>query len=659
MASAVEFILSLKDKITGPAKTAKASLDGVRSSLKSVDTATRSVARASGLGQQQLYRFGATSKNVGIAADMLSKVLGGKTAVGFVRAHAAATRVAASLPTMGQAASAAGSGMMAAGGAAMLLGGALVAVATGGIGLAGVGAKYAAEMAGFRENTMFAYKYITGSEDKAKMMFATAQNMARVTGGSTVSMAESMREMMAGGFSGTDAKNITLAMADVAALNPKANIGTIATQISQMKGAGKVSMNDLKPMLDAGINDDIFYKVLREMSGLGDTNKDQQKLKKLMEDGKVSADTGIAAIQETIFRMGNKQGLGAIAQDKSLHTVTGQIDAAKNMVEQLFLEIQSGTTGNAFGKLATQFKNFIDPESSSGQRILGLLNAMATTAGKLLDSLSGGTLGAVLDGMLVAFEALAPIALSFWAGLSAGFGEAYRAAKEIFDAISGGKGPTLDLVGIAKTLGTAFAWVAVGVGAALAVISAITVAIGLVIFGIGVGIVDLVGWMAESAAKLMAWSDEAPRIAGQFIAGLVLGIKDGIVDVVGAMKQMGNSAIAAVEDVFTIESPSKVMKRIGGYVAEGFTIGVEGGSPDATSAVAGMVAPSALGTVAGVGGGGGGGSFNVGGIVINIDGAAADGSSGLAAEMAEQVEAAMRAVYARWASEMGAAPAAV
>ena len=654
MASAVEFVMSLKDKITGPAKAAKASLDGVRSSLKSVDTATRAVARASGLGQQQLYRFGATSKNVGVAADMISKIVGGRTAAGFVRAHASATKLAASMPTMGQAVNAAGSGLAAMGGAALMLGTGLATVAAGGLGLAGIGAKYASEMAGFKEQTLFAYKYVTGSEDKAKMMFATAQNMARVTGGSTVSMAESMREMMAGGFSGSDAKAITLAMADVKALNPKADVGTIATQISQMKGAGKVSMNDLKPMLDAGINDDIFYQVLREMTG----QKDQIKLKKMMEEGKVSADTGIAAIQETISRMGGSKGLGSIAQDRSLTTVVGQIDAAKNMVEQLFLEIQSGSTGNAFGKLATQFKNFIDPQSSSGQRILSLLNAMATGAGKVIDSLNGGTLGAILTGILSTFESLRPIAVAFFDGFGSGFGEAFTAAKAVFSALASGKGPSLDLVGIAKALGSAFAWVAVAIGSVVAVVAAVAGVVGLVVVGVGTGLVDFVGWLAETAAKLVEFSDAAPGIAGKFIGGLVNGIKDGAVSVVGAMRSLGSSAIEAVEGVFKIESPSKVMRQIGGHVAEGFTIGVDSGSPAASAAVGGLVAPSALGSVAGAGAGGGG-SFSVGGITINIDGASASNPSELAQDVVEQVEAAMRSVYARWASELGASPAAI
>ena len=194
MASAVEFILSLKDKLTGPSRAAKASLDSVKTSPKRVGTASRQVARASGLGSQQLVRYGAASKGVGVAADMLGRVLGAKTAVGFVRAHAGASAFAGRLPSMGSLVESLGSGAAALGPMLLGIGAALLSVGAGGAGLVAAGAKYAAEMAGFKENTLFAYKYITGSEGKASMMFAEADNLARAMGQNTTGVAESLRE---------------------------------------------------------------------------------------------------------------------------------------------------------------------------------------------------------------------------------------------------------------------------------------------------------------------------------------------------------------------------------------------------------------------------------------------------------------------------------
>lgn len=649
MASAVEFILSLKDKLTGPSRAAKASLDSVKTSLKSVDTASRQVARASGLGSQQLYRYGAITKTAGQMSDVLGRVLGAKTAVGFARSHASATAFAGRLPTMNSMVESLGAGAASLGPMLLGVGAALLAVGAGGAGLVAAGAKYASEMAGFKENTLFAYKYILGGSDKASMMFKEADDLARAIGGHTTKTGESMRELMGGGFSQTQSKDITAAIADVGALSPTADTGAISAQLAQMKGAGRVLAEDLKPLLNAGLNDDIFYQVLREMTG----KTDQKDLKKMLEQGKVSADQGIDAILETVNRMGGSKGLGSIAAARANETMGGQVTAAKAMFERLFMSISSGPAGSAMGSLAKQVTAFLDPKGDSGQRILSVLNSMAAAAGTVLASLSGGALGSFLTGLLGYFEALRPIASAFFSSFGTGVMAAVTAVRQVTGAMGGASSMSLDMVGIAKALGSAFAWVAVAIGAVIGVIAAVAGVIGLVVVGIGTGLVDFVGWLAETAAKLVAFSDAAPGIAGQFIAGLVLGIKDGIVDVVGAMVEMGRAAISAVKGTFVVKSPSRVMMEVGGYVAEGFAQGVDGGAPQASAAVANMVAPSAVRSF----GGAGGGSASVGDINITINGV--EGGESAAEEMAARVSDALRTILAGWASEAGAAPAAV
>lgn len=383
MASAVEFILSLRNRLSGPASAAKKSLEGVQGALRSVDSATGAVRRASGLGERQLYAFGATSKGVGNVASALGRILGGGTAVGFVRAHASASKLGDALPSLGSMASTLGGGLSSIvpvlGSLAVGLGG----VALGGLGLAAAGAKYAGEMAGFKEQTLFAYKYILGSKDKADMMFREADELARAMGGKTTTVAESMRELMGGGFSQTQSKDITAAISDVAALNPTANVGAISAQLAQMKGAGRVLAEDLKPLLNAGLNDDTFYQVLREMTG----KSDQKDLKKMLEAGKVDADTGIAAIMETVNRMGGNKGLGSVAAARANETMSGQVDGAKAMFERLFMSISSGPASGAMGMLAKQVTSFLDPKGSSGQRILSLINSVAAGITSVLASL--------------------------------------------------------------------------------------------------------------------------------------------------------------------------------------------------------------------------------------------------------------------------------
>lgn len=620
MANAVEFILSLKDKLTGPARGAKKSLDAIRSSLKSVDA----VSKATGGADVVTGRFG--------------------------RMKNAAAGLAGKLPSVGAMASGLGSAFSTIGPVILAVGAALAAVGVGGLGLVAAGAKYASEMAGFKEQTLFAYKYILGSKEKASMMFAEADALARAMGGATTKTAESMRELMGGGFSQTQSKNITAAIGDVAALNPTADTSAISAQLAQMKGAGRVLAEDLKPLLNAGLNDDIFYQVLREMTG----KTDQKDLKKMLETGKVSADQGIDAILETVNRMGGSKGLGSVAAARANETMQGQIDSAKAMFERLFMSISSGPAGASVGKLAQQVSSFLDPKGSSGQRILAILDSVAGGVGEVLASLQGGALGDLMGGFLSFFEAVRPVSAAFFGAFGAGIKEAFGATKAIFSAFSSGAGPTLDMVGIAKALGSAFAWVAVGIGATVAVLVAIVGAIGLVVVGIGTAIVDLVGWIGTTAGSI---STEAWSIAGAFITGLVDGITGGTISVITAVVAMGTAAVDAVKGVFQIKSPSRVMYEIGGYTAEGFAMGVDAGAPDASAAVASMVAPPALASFGG--GSGGGGALSLGGITVQINGVDASNADAVGAATTQAVEEAMRNVFARWGVELGTAPAAV
>lgn len=681
MANAVEFILSLKNKLTGPAMAAKKSLDTVKDSLKSVDavtktveratlsagqgfknvggatikvnTAMRAVTRASGLGSQQLYRYGASTKVAGQFADFLGQRLGSKTAVGFARAHASATKFGATLPSLREMASSAGSGLMSMSGAVLGVGAAIAGLAVGGLGLAAAGAKYAAEMAGFKEQTLFAYKYVLGSSEKADMIFREADAMARAMGGKTSSIAESMRELMSGGFSATDSKTLTMAMQDVVALNPSANIGQIATQIAQMKGAGRVLQQDLKPMLDAGLNDDIFYQKLRQITG----KTNQVDLKRAMESGKVDADQGIQAIVATVAEMGGNKGLGSVAAARANETMGGQIDSAKAMFERLFMSISSGPASGALGSLAKQVTAFLDPKGSSGQRILATFNAMAAGASSVLASLSGGTFGDILDGLLAGFEAVWPISKAFFGGFLSGFQEAFGVVKTVFQAFSNGKGPTLDLVAIAKAMGTAFGFVAVGIGSVVAILGGLVAAIGLVVFGIGDSLVSLVGWVGETMGEFMAsMSGQWGEIGLDLVKGLANGITGGLSFVVDAAMGIGSAAVDALRSLLQIKSPSKVMAEIGGYTAEGFTMGIESGAPAAGGAMAALVAPGPLKSF----GGGGGATMSGVSVYVTIN---ADGNGDESESLADRVERvlpdALRDAFARMANELGTEPAAV
>lgn len=679
MANAVEFILSLKNKLSGPANAAKKSLDDVKYSLKSVEattklveratlssgqkfkdaggamikvnTASRAVARASGLGATQLFRYGAASKNAGVVADVLGRNLGTRTAVGFAKAHAGATAFAGRLPTMNSLVSSLSSGAASLGPMMMGVGTAIAVAGSAAIVGAGSLLKFGGEMANMRTNTMLSLRTLLKGDDKANVAFGEMQAMARAGGLETVTVIQSMQELISKGFGTSEAKNVTFGLADLKVISPGANLEAITRAMSQMKSKGVLSMEELRGQLgDAGLD----IGAVMDQIGLK-LGKSRMEVDKLISTGKVSSDLGIGAILDSIQAQTGKV-LGGAALERSLTTADGALENLKGRFQDLFLAVQSNSGGDAVVRLTKQLADFIDPKGGSGQRVLATLNGIASAVGSVMSSLQGGTLRTILDGLLDGFEAVWPISKAFFGGFMAGFGEAFGAVKAIFQAFTGGKGPALDMVGIAKALGTAFAWVAVGIGTVVAIIGGLVGAVGLVVVGIGTAVVDLVGWMGTTIGEVMdSMTGHWGEIGMNIVRGIAVGMTGSIGEIITAAMSVGSSAVQALKTLLGIASPSKVFAELGGYTAEGFTVGLQSGTPAVSSAASALVAPGALREFGGGGASMSGVTVNV---TINVDGNA-DESESLADRVERALPDALRDAFARMAGEMGAAPAAI
>ena len=515
----VQFALSLIDQTSRPAMAAASALARVENKLKALQAAT-------GIDLSKLFKGDTTKQR-----DELGRFVGGTGGMFESMSGGALSATAA------------------VGGLAAALG----IAATAGFALAAAGASYAAEMAGFRGQAEFAFKYITGSQEKAGEVLRMADELARAMGARTTDITESIRELMAGGFDTAQAKAITAAVADVRAMNPKANIEAIATQLAQMKGAGRVLAEDLKPLLNAGINDDIFYQVLREMTG----QQDQTKLKKMMEGGKVSSEMGINAILETVRSMGGGDALGSVAAAKATQSVAGAVDNAKAMFERLFIAINSGAAGGALIKIANMAANLFDPASISGQRLLAMLDRVAKFAGDMLESID---VGAIITGVLMlsdafgmAVEAVRPLGEGLFAGLS----EAGRMVMQVVQAATAGGNAADGNQRLAEALRM------VGMAAGYVIVGLATVG-------------GMAAWLAAQVARVAAFIGAAAGAIGVAIVDGIGGGLDsawqGLVDRLGKLTSLLPDT---VRSVLGIKSPSRVMMELGGYTAEGFNAGLQ------------------------------------------------------------------------------------
>ncbi len=592
----VKFVLSLLDKTSGPALAATAALSRVQSKLQALQAAT-------GIDLGRLVR-GNTSKSQGDLANLSSAAKGGADGI----ASGAMT------------ASAALAGMAAAIGVAVVAG----------VGLAAIGGKYAADMAAFRGQAEFAFKFITGSQQKAGEVMTMADELARSMGVKTTEVTESIRELMAGGFDAGQSKAITAAVADIRAMNPKADVSAISTQIAQMKGAGRVLAEDLKPLLNAGINDDIFYQVLREMTG----EKDQVKLKKKMESGKVSSEQGIAAILETVKRMGGGGALGAVAAEKASGSVAGAIENTKAMFERLFIAINSGAASQAIIAIAGKLANLFDPAQPSGQRLLATLNRIAGMVGRMFDRLD---LNMLIGGLMLAVDAVDSVATALsplGEGLLAGLSEAGGMVLEVLSAVMGSSGAASSSKDLAESL------------------RMVGTAIGYVVVGIGV-VVAMAGWLAVQIGRVAAFVGAA---AGAIGVALVDGIGGGLdaawQGLVTRLGKLTSLLPDVVRKVLGIASPSKVMMQLGGYTAEGFALGVERGAATPGDMAGMLAAPAAMAGLPG-GAAGGGGAPSIA-LTIQVDASGRNDAQEIASLAASRGREMLVSVFERMALTSGA-----
>jgi hypothetical protein len=278
-------------------------------------------------------------------------------------------------------------------------------------------------------------------------------------------------------------------------------------------------------------------------------------------------------------------------------------------------------------KLDNQFKRFqkLIDETFGGLKTDALMRGLQVLI-NLFDSstASGRAMKAVFE---AAFQPIVDFLANhaadierFFLGIVIGALKVAIALKPLKKAFS----EVLDFLGSSgidpKTLGVAFAYIAVAAGVLAAVIGGVlVVALGTLFAILSLPVAAVMAFWALLTAFASwlssAWDDPVGAVmnlsssfaaAGSaLVDGFISGITAGIGRAVAAVEGLGSAAMGALKGALGIHSPSAVFAEFGGMTAEGFAQGVEGsGRP--TSAVESMVATPAVG-----GAGGGRGGVNV------------------------------------------------
>nr|DAV81588.1 MAG TPA: tail tape measure protein [Caudoviricetes sp.] len=289
-------------------------------------------------------------------------------------------------------------------------------------GIAAIGVKYNATM----ETYATSFEVMTGSAEKAADVVDELKDIAASTPFEMPELAETTQLLMNYGFTADDALEKMTMLGDISQGSAD-KMNRIATAYGQMSSAGKVSLEDVKQMIEAGFNP------LQEISE--STGESMESLYDRISAGTISVDEITASMQ----RSTSEGGRYFQSMEKQSLTFSGQMSTLKDNVQGLLGNVTSGI----FEKLA--------------QDVLPKINEVLTTVNTafeeggfqgVLDAI--GEMSPALDGVITKIQSFSTflqnlgISPAAFAGIVAAIGPAItvvgtlvRGIGRISTAISG------------------------------------------------------------------------------------------------------------------------------------------------------------------------------------------------------------------------------
>lgn len=212
-------------------------------------------------------------------------------------------------------------GSIAKGGLAVL-GSAVAGVASAmGAGIV-AGIKYNASI----EQYQTSFEVMTGSADKAAEVIERLRKVGAETPFELNNLADTTQLLMNYGFTADDAMDRMMMLGDIAQGSAD-KMSRIAMAYGQMSSAGKVSLEDIKQMIEAGFNP------LQEISD--STGESMESLYDRISKGTISVDEITASMQ----RATSEGGKYFQSMEKQSQTIDGLISTLKDNAQQLLGEV--------------------------------------------------------------------------------------------------------------------------------------------------------------------------------------------------------------------------------------------------------------------------------------------------------------------------------
>ena len=508
-----------------------------------------------------------------------------------------------------------------------------ISAVTAAIGASAVaGAKYNATI----EQYATSFEVMTGSAEKATEVVEKLKKIGAETPFEMTDLADTTQLLMNYGLTADDAISKMQVLGDISQGSAE-KMNRITMAYGQMSSAGKVQLEDIKQMIEAGFNP------LQEISE--STGESMESLYDRISKGTISVDE-ITASMERSTSAGGKYFQSMEKQSK---TVSGQLSTLKDNTSSLLGSLSSGFS-EALGSQILPMLN----ETASG-----LQEAFNTGGLEGFASAIGPAIASILTDFSVQLPSILNLATSIISNLILGIQQNLPqialSAVQILSTLA--QNIMLLLPQILELGIQLLTELALGIAQALPELipqaiqciftlvdtlldnlpALITAGIELIV-ALGMGLIDaipeIIAKVPEIIGNLVAALCD-PAMLGKLIEGalqlmialavgliqalpqlllsiprIILGIKEAFTDydwgalgtsllqgllngfsqagniIWNAIKSVGNSMIDGIKSFFGIASPSKLMRdEIGKFLPQGIAVGVEVGTDSALKAV--------------------------------------------------------------------------
>jgi len=224
---------------------------------------------------------------------------------------------------------------------------------------------------GERTSTLRAYTTILGDAKQAQIEYAKANELASKTELTSASTLKAQQALIVAGFRGSDLTNVLTASMDVtSAKQPEERELTMERMgraFSQIYAAGKLRGQELNQLAEAGVS----RRGVLEIIGKGDTGKAE----KMVSEGQVSAQEGIAAVQQAILNSLGTKKLGEFATAAS-GSMGGLLSNRSEALDILLKTFDGETTPAVirFKEALTDQTNALSVSSATGEGLVMMLS---------------------------------------------------------------------------------------------------------------------------------------------------------------------------------------------------------------------------------------------------------------------------------------------